>query len=112
MGNKVSLLQDIAIGIHGIASAIDVLTNAIIALGKTDMPTTVVDFHRVIWLDSVGKYVLIWYADGTGQILKVEGQVQTLSTVNRDGKTCYKLTDGRELTFPREELKVAVSYER
>lgn len=63
-----------------------------------------VEYKNVVWLDDVGKYILIWYADGTGQILTVEGEIQTLSKVGRDGYTAYKLTNGKILEFANKSI--------
>ena len=95
---KIEVLNRIVNAILSVAESISILTSAIEKI--SELPTTtVVHFDRVVWLDATGEYVLIWYADGTGQVLHNEGRVKTLSTVAQHGKTLYKLSNGKELLF-------------
>lgn len=97
MGNKEQFLYGIMTCLKDIAECINNLNTT---LKGMQFPTaTEVHFDRVVWLDATGEYVLIWYADGTGQVLHCEGKVVTLSTVGQDGKTLYKLSNGKELSF-------------
>lgn len=105
--NKVEALYQIIIAIKNVAASIDNLAHVVKSQNLTQ-PPTVVDFSKVVWLDATGEYILIWYADGTGQILHVEGQIRTLSTVAQNGKTLYKLTNGRELLFDRSISKLVI----
>lgn len=103
MGNKEQFLYGILTCLNDIAECIN---NLNITLKDAQLPTTMeVRFDRVVWLDATGEYVLIWYADGTGQVLHCEGKVATLSTVAQNGKTLYKLSNGKELLFDRNVSK-------
>lgn len=97
MGNKEHFLYGILTCLKDI---VDCINNLNVTFKSVQLPViTEVHFDRVVWLDDTGEYVLIWYADGTGQVLRCEGKVATLSTVAHDGKTLYKLTNGKELLF-------------
>ena len=97
--NKTQLLYGIMEGVRSIADAINNLSSVI-----DTTPATVVYYDRVVWLDETGEYVLIWYADGTGCVLHNEGFVTTLSTVAQEGKTLYKLNNGKEMLFDRRAM--------
>jgi len=98
MGETKGVLMLIVRALDNIASAINNLAT------QERVVRNQIEYKNVVWLDDVGKYVLIWYADGTGQILTVEGEVHTLSTVGRDGLTAYKLTNGKILEFANKSI--------
>lgn len=97
-GEKINVLMLIVRALDNIASAINNLSV------QPQIVQNQVEYKNVVWLDDVGKYVLIWYADGTGQILTVEGEIHTLSKIGRDGYTAYKLTNGKILEFANKSI--------
>jgi penicillin V acylase-like amidase (Ntn superfamily) len=99
-------LSTIASGIVDIVKAINNIADIIGELKVSSV--TMVDFHRVVWLDATGNYVLIWYADGTGSILHNEGFVMTLSAANKPGKVTYTLNNGKVMEFDDSKVHCVV----